>query len=173
LDWEAILAEHGTRLWRAVYRLLGHYEDALDCCQEALLDAHQFALRAKVNKWGALLTTLGTRRAIDRLRERVSQRQFSVSLQDVAEPVTQTAGPVHHAERAELLERLRHILAELPVKQAEVFWLVCMEGLSHDEVSGQLAMTANESRVLLHRARATVGRRLNADKSNVRLTDEC
>jgi RNA polymerase sigma-70 factor, ECF subfamily len=168
LDWQAILNEHGTRLWRAVYRLLGHYEDALDCCQEALLDAHQFALKENVDEWGALLTTLGTRRAIDRLRERVSRRQFAVPLQDVMEPVIETGGPVQHAEGAELLERLRHVLAELPVKQAEVFWLVCMEGLSHDEVGGQLAITANESRVLLHRARANLETRLNADKSNVR-----
>jgi RNA polymerase sigma-70 factor (ECF subfamily) len=167
-DWQMILAEHGAQLWRAVYRLLGHYDDALDCCQDALLDAHRFALTRRVDEWGALLATLGTRRAIDRLREQCSRRRFTVPLQDVPEPAVETAEPVEQAKATELLQQLRHELAKLPVKQAEVFWLVCMEGFSHDEVARQLAMTPNESRVLLHRARAALETMLDADKRNAR-----
>ena len=31
IDWGAILAEHGSAVWRTVYRLLDHHDDALDC----------------------------------------------------------------------------------------------------------------------------------------------
>jgi RNA polymerase sigma factor (sigma-70 family) len=161
VDWQDILTEHRTRLWRAVYRVLGHYDDALECCQEALLDAHELALKETVTEWGALLTTLGTRRAIDRLRSRLSRRQFEVSLGNVPEPVVNIGGPVQSAEAAELLEDVRRLVAALPHKQAEAFWLVCIEGVSSDEVAHRLGITPNETRVLVHRARARVAQSLN------------
>ena len=152
LDWQAILAQHRARMWRAVYRLLGHYDNALDCCQEALLDAHRIASKEAVTEWVHLLTTLGTRRAIDRLRKRLTQQQFEISLEHVAEPIVEVGGPVQSAEAAELFENLRQLVAALPHKQAEAFWLVCIEELSIDEAGRQLAITANETRVLVHRA---------------------
>ena len=167
-DWQAIVSEHGSRLWRAVYRLLLHYDDAMDCCQETLLDAHKFAQRETVVEWGALLTTLGTRRAIDRLRERISQQRFTTSLHDIDEPLSVAEGPIESAEATELIQQLQRAMAELPVKHAEVFWLVSIEGLSHDEVSRQLSISVNESRVLLHRARASLETILQLDKRNVR-----
>ena len=39
IDWPQIVAAHEAVLWRAAYRVLAHRDDALDCCQEALLDA--------------------------------------------------------------------------------------------------------------------------------------
>jgi RNA polymerase sigma factor (sigma-70 family) len=163
VDWQAILAKHRTRMWRVVYRLLGHYDDALDCCQEALLDAHEFALKEEVAEWGSLLVTLGTRRAIDRLRKRISQRKFEVPLENVAEPGVDVGGPIQAAEAAELFEKLRRLVTALPDKQAEVFWLVCVEGLSNAEVGRQLAITPNEARVLVHRARTHLAKMLNIE----------
>jgi DNA-directed RNA polymerase specialized sigma24 family protein len=53
----------------------------------------------------------------------------------------------------ELFDRLRQMVSELPNKQAEAFWLTCIEGFSIDEISVLLSITANEARVLVHRAR--------------------
>lgn len=153
VDWQAVVERHRTRMWRAVYRVVGHYDDALDCCQEALIDAHQIALQENVTEWGALLVTLGTRRAIDRLRQRLSRRQAEVSLETVAEPAVNAGDPVQRAAAGELFERPRQLVADLPDKQAEVFWLVCIEGVSHEDVCRLVAITPNESRVLVHRAR--------------------
>jgi RNA polymerase sigma factor (sigma-70 family) len=153
-DWNAIIGRHQATLWRTAYRLLNHYDDALDCCQDALLDACQYASRHRVEEWGAVLTCLVTRRAIDRLRQRVRTRRHVVSLNGVAEPPAGCGGPVQNAEASEALERIRGLLAELSEKQATVFWLGCVEGMSHERIGQQLAISANESRVLLHRARA-------------------
>lgn len=155
-------------MWRAAYRVLGHYDDALDCCQEALLDAHRLAAKETVTDWGALLTTLGTRRAIDRLRRRSSRRQIEVSLENVSEPTVDDGGPNQRIEAAELLEQVRRRVAALPSKQAETFWLVCIEGLPIDEVSRQLAITPNRARVLLHRARARLANTLRREKLTAR-----
>ena len=65
-DWPNIISVHEAMLWRTVYRVLNHRDDALDCCQEALLDAYKYAMNHEVEDWGALLTSLATRRAIDR-----------------------------------------------------------------------------------------------------------
>jgi hypothetical protein len=30
-DWQAIVAEHGPKVWRTAYRILADHNDALDC----------------------------------------------------------------------------------------------------------------------------------------------
>jgi RNA polymerase sigma-70 factor (ECF subfamily) len=52
------------------------------------------------------------------------------------------------------MDRVRAGMAELPDKQAEVFWLSCIEGLAHHQISDRMAIPPGEVRVLLHRARA-------------------
>jgi RNA polymerase sigma-70 factor, ECF subfamily len=154
IDWPSILAEHGASVWRTVYRLLNHDADALDCYQETFLEAFGFAQRQPVADWGAFLATVATRRALNRLRSRRRARSRFVALDGVPEPSSEAGCPLQHATAAELLDRVREGLAELPDKQAEVFWLSCVEGLSHQQVADRLQVAPGEVRVLLHRARA-------------------
>jgi RNA polymerase sigma-70 factor (ECF subfamily) len=153
IDWSSILAEHGAEVWRTVYRLLNHHADAMDCYQETFLAAWQFAQRQPVADWGPFLTSLATRRAIDRLRSRYRLRSRVVAIDGVPEPFCEADSPLQHAGAAELLERVRQGIAELPDKQAEVFWLSCIEGLSHQQIADRLQAAPGEVRVLLHRAR--------------------
>jgi RNA polymerase sigma factor (sigma-70 family) len=156
IDWRAILAEHGSKVWHTVYRLLNHREDALDCYQDTLLAALHVAEREVIQDWGALLTSLATRRAIDRLRQRIRQRGRTTALENVSEPTTDAHCPVELAAAADLMERVRQGIAELPDKQADVFWLCGIEGLSHRQVGLQMEISELESRVLLHRARTAL-----------------
>src|SRR5262249_60633532 len=73
-DWPLILAEHGPGVWRTVYRLLDHHADAQDCYQDVFLAAWRFAQRRQVADWASFLTSLATRRAMDRLRQRYRNR---------------------------------------------------------------------------------------------------
>jgi RNA polymerase sigma-70 factor, ECF subfamily len=63
-----------------------------------------------------------------------------------------------------LNQELRHVIgrlvADLPLAQREVFTLRDIEGLTTEEVSNVLRVTANNQRVLLHRARSRVRRGL-------------
>jgi RNA polymerase sigma-70 factor (ECF subfamily) len=153
-DWPAILAAHGATVWRTLYKLLNHHADALDCYQETFLAAWRFAERQTVGDWGSFLTSLATRRAIDRLRSRYRVRSRVVAIDGVPEPSSEANCPLQHASTAELLDRVRQGLAELPAKQAEVFWLSCVEGLSHQQIADRLQVAPGQVRVLLHRARA-------------------
>lgn len=150
-DWPLILAEHGPAVWRTVYRLLDHHADALDCYQETFLAAWRFAERQPVADWTAFLTSLATRRAMDQLRQRYRNRK--IALDGVPEPSSEAESPHAQAGARELMDRVRAGMAELPDKQAEVFWLSCIEGLSHHQISDRLGIPPGEVRVLLHRAR--------------------
>ena len=154
VDWPNILETHGPEVWRTVYRLLNHQADALDCYQETFLAAFRYAERQPVKHWPSFLISLATRRAIDRLRQRGRSRRLFASLEEVPEPVGHGDSLVENAQGAERLDEIRGMLAGLPEKQAEVFWLSCVEGMPHREICDQLQISAGEVRVLLHRARA-------------------
>ena len=152
-NWSLILAEHGPAVWRTVYRLLDHHADALDCYQETFLAAWRFAERQPVADWASFLTSLATRRAMDRLRQRYRNRAHVIALVGLPEPISEAESPLRHAQAKELMDCVREGMAELPDKQAEVFWLSCVEGLSHQQISGRMEIPPGEVRVLLHRAR--------------------
>ena len=162
LDWDEIVATHGPLVWRTAYRLLGRHDDALDCCQEAFLAAYRAASRASVDDWPAFLASLATRRAIDQLRRRVRTRSRFSSLDDAPEPTAWGVSPVEHAEGAERLEQVRLLLARLPAKQAQVFWLSAVENLPHAAIARHMGIPDGQVRVLFHRARVRLKAALEA-----------
>jgi RNA polymerase sigma factor (sigma-70 family) len=153
IDWPLIVAEHGAAVWRTAYRLLDHHADALDCYQETFLAAWRYAEREPVADWAPFLISLATRRAMDRLRQRYRDRTRVLAVDSLPEPGSEAECPVGHASARELMDRVREGMAELPDKQAQVFWLSCVEGLSHQQISDRIEIPPGEVRVLLHRAR--------------------
>ena len=71
----------------------------------------------------------------------------------------------------ELLERLRAELAELPQRQAEVFCLVALEGLTYRQVAERMGLSATGVGMLLNRARKRLRKRLAAVESEAKRTD--
>ena len=51
------------------------------------------------------------------------------------------------------MELVRRELANLPQRQAEAFWLSCVEEMTYEEVGRQLGIDASTVGVLIHRAR--------------------
>jgi RNA polymerase sigma-70 factor (ECF subfamily) len=90
---------------------------------------------------------------MDRLRQRYRDRAHVIALDSLGEPSSEAECPVRHAIAKELMDRVREGIAELPDKQAQVFWLSCVEGLSHEQISDRVEIPPGEVRVLLHRAR--------------------
>jgi RNA polymerase sigma-70 factor (ECF subfamily) len=164
-DWAARVAEHGPRVWRTVFRLLNHHADAHDCYQDVFLAACQIAPRDPAD-WGRILTCLATRKAIDRLRARARSARTG-PLDAAPEPATND-DPAQPVRLAELINRLRAAVAELPGKQAEVVWLSCVEELTHREIADQLRVPTAEVRVLLHRGRRRLREHLAPDLTDTR-----
>jgi RNA polymerase sigma-70 factor (ECF subfamily) len=159
-DWSEVVRRHGPLVWRTAYRLLSHEADAADCFQRTFLAAVELAATQPLRNWPAVLARLATARALDQLRKRYRESGRSAGLAD--DPPAARPGPVELAQAGELAGTLRAALGEIDPAQAEVFCLVCLEGLSNAEAAGQLGITANHAGVLLHRARSALREKLRA-----------
>lgn len=155
MDWNQLLKAHGERVWRAIYRLLNHAADAQDCYQETFLAAYRLADHSQVRDWSSLLVTIATRKAMDRLRQRYQEKALQRNLRDAKLPSPEHS-PDARSREEELMENLRSAMLALPGKQAEVFWLSCLEGFSPSQIAERLQIDSGEVRVLLHRARTAL-----------------
>ena len=159
-DWAQIVQQHGPLVWTTVYRLLRHDADAADCFQRTFLSALQVSRTQAVRNWPGLLQRLGTARALELLRQRLRQaRRLRPLLAEVTASAS-TLEPDQAAAGRELSDHLREALTELDPRQAEVFCLSNLDGLSYAEIADQLGLTVNHVGVLLNRARTRLRRRL-------------
>jgi RNA polymerase sigma-70 factor (ECF subfamily) len=71
-----------------------------------------------------------------------------------------TPEPDQAAVASELSDHLRQALAELDSRQAQVFCLACLDGLSYAEIADQLGLSVSHVGVLLNRARLGLRERL-------------
>ncbi len=150
VNWDKIRQTHTSMVWNTVIRILKHEDDALDCCQDVFAEAMERGQRSHVADWGAFLRWLATRRAIDKLRRR--NRIFTTSGNIELIPDVESSAE-QKASFDELVEIVRSELACLPNRQAEAFWLVCVEGCTYEEVAQQMQVQGNAVGVLVHRAR--------------------
>lgn len=171
-NWDSIVANDGPVVWRTLWRLLANRADVEECFQETFVAALKLARRQTVDCWPAMLCSLATARAMDRLRKRYRRRELgnqaesgrSSNSQQLADTPSTAAGPVEQAVATELSERLRCALAQLPDKQAEIFSLHVLCGWSHHEVAERLQMTDNAVGVAVHRARLRLRELLGGNK---------
>ena len=163
IDWQAIVAEHGPHVWRTVYRLVSHHEDALDCYQEAFMRASRYASTHTVSNWAALLRQIATGRALDCLRRRYQTVARTSPLEAAADRSTHDLSPPAQVELSEAMEQLRRALSELPSHQSEVFCLREFELMSTADVAKLLNVTPDEVATWLHRAKRKLREALTED----------
>ena len=159
-DWSQIVEEYGPLVWRTAQRLLRHEADTADCFQRTFISAVEVSEREAVRNWPALLRRLATARALEQLRQRLTERErYAASkrggtLDDEVDD--RCILPEQAAQRNELAELLRRALAQIEPRQAEVFCLVCLDECSYAEAAEQLAISQNYVWVLLNRAKAAI-----------------
>jgi RNA polymerase sigma-70 factor (ECF subfamily) len=152
MDWDELIRREGPAVWQTAYRLVRNQDDADECFQETFLAALEISTRQPVHNWPALLTRLATCRAIDRLRRKLRHGRREEPL-DLTLAEGRQADPSEQAQAAELATALQRAVAELPARQAEVFWLHELGDWSHQQIGDQLGITPNAVGVILHRAR--------------------
>jgi RNA polymerase sigma-70 factor (ECF subfamily) len=149
---EEIRSRHGPLIWATIYRILRDDAESLDCYQDVFCEVLQQGPEREVDNWPGYLRWLATRRALDRLRMRQRHRDRFDSGDVSLAPAAQ-AGPAENAQFNELVELVRHELTKLPARQAEVFWLGCIEEMTYEEIGRQLDIETSTVGVLIHRAR--------------------
>lgn len=152
-DWDEIRKTYGGLVFAASYRILKQYQLAADCAQDVFVDAHKRLQNRSVDNWPALLRWLAVHRALDQLRSEEAVSHRIEPAYEIQHLESRELNPSERAQFEELLTRVRREVATLPPRQAEAFWLHCIEQLSTSEVSRQMNIEDNATRVLIHRAR--------------------
>ncbi len=180
INLEEIRSGYGRLVWSTIYRVLRDHAESLDCYQDVFCELLERAKKgtgpicakpgtgrrlvegrsgkldlspfSQIENWPGYLRWLATRRAIDRLRTR-QRRQSRLDEGDTALVPSPAPGPAEVAQLNELADLLRYELTKLPQRQAEAFWLACIEEMSYEEVGRQLDIDTSTVGVLIHRAR--------------------
>ena len=166
VDWPQIVKEHGPLVWQAAYRILRQEADAADCFQNTFVAVLEVSRRQTIRHWPALLKRVATMQALNRLAQRGREKRRAQPLEADGD-TSREATPEQSAHQSELSERLEAALAEIGPREANVFWLACLEGWSYQEIAEELKISTNHVGVLLHRARTELRSRLRSfDPSN-------
>jgi hypothetical protein len=156
----AALAELLTRHWdTAVFlaaRVLGSAELARDAAQEAAIaamtDLDRLRSPERFGAWFCGIALNVARRWLRQLRPELPGLP-----PDRACP---SPGPAEVAETAETSARIRTAIAALPDGQRDAVRLFYLQGLSHNEVAGELGVSVGAVKSRLHQARAALAPRL-------------
>ena len=142
-------------LFSIAYRMLGSASDAEDVLQDAWL-RYSGADSSAIRSPKAFATTIVTRLCLDRLKSARAARETYVGPW-LPEPVltSEVESPATMLQRAESLTLAFLVLLEkLSPEERAVFLLKDIFEYGHSEVADILGMTVDNSRQLLHRARA-------------------
>jgi RNA polymerase sigma-70 factor, ECF subfamily len=118
--------------------------------------------RARRRKEARILpfASLWSRDDSDKQRRTVDPSRFGADGLWSSRPDSWSNVPESKVLSIETLQRVKHAIDSLPMKQREVITLRDVAGLDADEVCGLLSISAENQRVRLHRARAAVRKAL-------------
>lgn len=142
-------------LFSIAYRMLGSASDAEDVLQDAWV-RYQSADRAAIRSPKAFATTIVTRLCLDRLKSARTAREEYIGPW-LPEPVltSELDSPVARLQRAESVTLAFLVLLEkLSPEERAVFVLKDVFEYDHSEIAEMLGTTVENSRQLLHRAKA-------------------
>ncbi|QBD75963.1 RNA polymerase sigma-70 factor [Ktedonosporobacter rubrisoli] len=150
---ELVFQQHKSLLFSIAYHMLGSVMDAEDCVQEAFLQWYIAEQEEFVENPKAYLSTIVTRRCIDRLRSAKTQRETYVGLW-LPEPLVATTDPFERWELNESLSLAFLLLLERlsPIERA-VYILRQVFDYDYAEIAPIVGKSAENCRQIMHRAR--------------------
>jgi RNA polymerase sigma-70 factor (ECF subfamily) len=153
--YDEMYRRHSARVARVCKRILDNSQDAEEATQETFLRAYQALPRFNGQfQLGAWLARIATNVCVDHLR--AASRSHLVAL-PVADEIAETQeGPegVVVGEHP----RLEVAINEISPLHARALKMRAVQGLSHREIAGRLAMSPQQVKALLHRARHSLRR---------------
>jgi RNA polymerase sigma-70 factor (ECF subfamily) len=158
-----IMEAHLDPIWRLVWRIARHQEDAEDIVQEVFLAAWQalpgFRGEARVSTW---LHRIAVTRALNH-RARLSEKVRRASV-PIDEPLEEAgladlrpgASPLRAFEAREIRRRLADCLEKLPAAWRAALALREGGGRSYEEIASMLGLALGTVRSRLSRARLSL-----------------
>ena len=153
-DLESAYQAHHGMIFRTAYRVTGNPADAEDVLQTVFLRLmRRDEASAPLEQPEGYLRRAAVNASIDLLRER--QRTGQAVLESLPASGACT-------ELRELRDTLRHALAKLDARQAEMIALRFFEGYTNKEISQMLGISQILVAVTLHRAKGKLQKELSA-----------
>lgn len=164
-SFELIMRRYNQRLFRVLRGILGDDDESEDVLQETYVRAFQhlsqFAGRARFSTW---LTKIGVHEALARRRKRSKLQVVDFDDPEYVSmaPLNDGPSPEQQASNNELRSILAKAVDQLPDDLRVVFALRMIEGLDTRESAECLSLTEANVKVRLHRAKAVLRSRLDA-----------
>jgi len=159
--FEILMRRYNQRLYRVARSFVREAFEAEDIAQEACVAAFQslasFRREASFSTW---LTRIAVHEALARVRRR--RRFVPFEFESQAKSATSSPGPEQSAQNRELGALLHDAVDSLPNRFRPVFVLREIEGLSTLDAAAALDISPANVRVRLHRAKALLRNRLDA-----------
>jgi RNA polymerase sigma-70 factor, ECF subfamily len=151
--YDEMYRRYHWRVFSVCVRVLQNPQDAEEATQETFLRAYQALTRFNGNfRLGAWLSKIAANTSVDVLRGKM--RAPLVALPDEPEAPAPESGPeevvVGHSDR------LQEALGGIKPLHATALALRDIHGMSHREMASHLAMTPNQIKALIHRARVSL-----------------
>jgi RNA polymerase sigma-70 factor, ECF subfamily len=167
--FELIMRRYNQRLYRVARAILRDDAEAEDVMQDAYVRAYehlaQFAGRSQFATW---LTRIAIHEALARSRRRRRTEQLGandgseVAANGEANLEARTLNPEQQLSVAELGRALEDAILSIPDQYRLVLMMRDVEQLNTEETAAALALTEENVKVRLHRARAMVRKNLFA-----------
>ena len=156
-SFAALVARHGGGVFNYLLRMTGNSHDAEDLTQETFLKVFRSLGRADPPvAFTAWLFTIARRTALNHFRAARPVEELD------PETASSTPDPAAVAAATEDRRSLWALAKRLKRPQFEALWLRYAEGLSVKEVARVMRLHSIHVRVLLHRGRQQLARRLAA-----------
>ncbi len=161
--FETMVRQYGARMLATARRLLRNEHDADDAVQQAFISAFKsiggFNADAKLSTW---LHKIVVNAALAQLRSR--RHRGELSIEDLLPRFDDAGGWLdgtqqmgweneHPMEKRETRQMVRRCIDRLPDSYRSVLLMRDIEDIDSEEVAEMLAITANATKIRLHRAR--------------------
>jgi RNA polymerase sigma-70 factor (ECF subfamily) len=151
-DFEALFQRHWSRVYAAIFRLVGDHAEAEDLALEVFWRYHRRPPRERGNPSGWLYR-VATNLGYNALRGRKRREHYEGEAGRQALLNGSAPDPALEAEGAELRTRVRQALASLKSRSAQLL-VLRHSGLSYAEIAAALEMPQTSVGKLLARAEA-------------------
>ena len=142
-----------NKLFRLALRLLKNRQEAEDVVQEIYLK--MWSMREKLSQYQStegLMVTMTRNLCLDRLKSK--SNKFSSLTYDLAQKTNND--PEQQTERADLINKVKLIIQQLPEQQKTIVHLRDIEGYDYNEIMKITGFELNYIRVNLSRARKRI-----------------
>lgn len=143
LAFDTIYQRYSKRLYCFVFRYIKQESDAEEIVQEVFLKIWEVRRKIDLNtSFNSFLFTIAYNTTISILRKRVNEKKYLDNL-EIRQKINEADEIINEIHFKELTNQVNILLDRLTPRQKEVFLLSRKDGLTHEEISKKLNISAN------------------------------